>query len=116
LSEFIEAGYFNRHIRKMRKLYAARQKSLIQAARQLQNYISISDSSAGMHLVGWLKKSLSDQKISDLAAADGIEVPAVSAYCLDPIGRMGLLFGYAAFDEQQMRKAIRALLNVFKSQ
>ena len=57
LADFIEDGQLERHIRRMRMLYADRQAALIDAARrELGGLLDLTPSEAGMHLVGWLPR------------------------------------------------------------
>ena len=62
-----------------------------------------------MHLVGWLAPGEDDQKTSERAARRGVEAPAVSLYGTPPDGRGGLLLGYAAIGEAEIREGVRRL-------
>jgi GntR family transcriptional regulator / MocR family aminotransferase len=110
LTHFIAEGYFTRYVRRMRALYAERQKALIAATRKyLSELLDVYPADAGMHVMGWLHAPLDDRQASRLALERGIEVPPLSAYCLEPYPRQGLLLGYAAFDEQAINDGIKRL-------
>jgi len=68
-----------------------------------------SPAEAGMHLVGWLPPNAVDRGVSRKAAAAGISAPAVSLYALDPYAHPGLLLGYAAVNDRQIRDGVRKL-------
>lgn len=110
LTDFIEEGHFSRHIRRMRALYAERQAALIAAAKKdLHGLLEINADEAGMHLVGWLPENVCDVTASQKAAAQGIEVKPISAYCFEPLLRGGLILGYTAFSKGQIRHGVKRL-------
>jgi GntR family transcriptional regulator/MocR family aminotransferase len=110
LAEFIVEGYFDRHIRRTRLLYAERQAALVAAAaRELGGLLDVGPAEAGMHLVGYLPAGADDHAAARQAAAYGVDAPALSAYALAPQQRAGLLLGYAAFDPAAIDEGVRRL-------
>jgi GntR family transcriptional regulator / MocR family aminotransferase len=110
LAEFIAAGHFGRHLRRMRALYAARQQVLIdEISRHLSGVLDASPAESGMHLVGWLSAGTDDEKASQQAARQGVEAPPVSLYRTHDSVRAGLMLGYAAVDEARTRDGVRRL-------
>ena len=110
LTDFIEEGHFSRHIRRMRALYAERQAALIAAAKkELHGLLEINADEAGMHLVGWLPENICDVTASQKAAAQGVEVKPISAYSSAPLNRGGLILGYTAFTNGQIRNGVQRL-------
>lgn len=112
LANFISEGHFGRHLRRMRKLYADRQKAFLRLAGKYLSGIEFGPAASGMHLVGWLPKGVSDKAISKAAAALGVRVAPLSEYAIAETGRGGLLFGYAGFNEEQMAAAIKLLADL----
>lgn len=114
LADFIREGHFARHIRRTRALYATRQTLLVEAIRaELAEWLEVSPPEAGLHFVAWLKGGLDDREVSARAALAGIEALPVSAYALEPLDRGGLMLGYAAFDESEIKAGINTLGKVF---
>lgn len=110
LSDFISEGHFARHVRRMRVLYQARRDALLEAARQhLGDQVELGDPGAGMHVVGWLARGLSDRRVAERAAAAGLELQALSSFATEPLPRGGLLLGYAEFTPAALRAAVRRL-------
>jgi GntR family transcriptional regulator / MocR family aminotransferase len=110
LADFISEGHFVRHLRRMRALYAGRQAALVEeAARELGGLLDVYPTAAGMHLVGWLPEGVDDREATRRAANFGVEAPPVSLYGSLPGGRGGLMLGYAAFAEGEMRGGVRRL-------
>ena len=114
LTEFLNSGRFERHIRNMRKLYATRQKKLIDSVNSILNgLVEIVPSPAGMHLVGSLRRRIDDRVVSSRAAEHGVEVPALSSYASRAV-KPGLLLGYAGLTPQQISLGIIALKSVMR--
>lgn len=114
LAEFVAAGHFAAHIRRMRRRYEARQRALLDAARRhLDGLLALVPDAAGMHLVADLGPALagrmSDREASARAHAAGIAAPPLSAYFAGRPTREGLLLGYAAVPEAEMEPALRRL-------
>jgi GntR family transcriptional regulator/MocR family aminotransferase len=117
LADFIAEGHFTRHIRRTRALYAARQAALLDAAqRELAGSIELHPAEAGMHLIGWLPEGVDDTEIAKRAARANLDTPALSSYALEPQRRGGLLLGYAAVDEADIRQGIQRLGRVLSSE
>ena len=115
LARFISEGHFTRHIRRMRKLYAERQATLVEAAdRDLPGLLDIRPAEAGLHLVGRLPEGADDLEASRYAKAEGVEAPALSLYGVGPQTRRGLLLGYAAVTEPDIRTGVCRLAKALR--
>lgn len=114
LAQFIASGQFAAHIRRMRRLYAGRQKALVQAIEtHLQGLLEATPAEAGMHLIARLSPALArrmdDTAASRRAAKAGLAAPALSSYSRLDAPPQGLVLGYAGFDEGAMDAAARKL-------
>jgi GntR family transcriptional regulator/MocR family aminotransferase len=115
VAAFIEEGHFARHLRRMRALYAERQQVLISAARrELAGAVEIPPAEGGLQAVGWLAPGVSDQRVSERAAAAGVVAPPLSAYAMRARMRPGLFLGYAALTQRQIRDGVRKLATVME--
>jgi GntR family transcriptional regulator/MocR family aminotransferase len=114
LARFMAEGHFARHVRRMRALYASRRAALLEAAAEhLEGALKVRAAEAGMHLVGELPEGADDRRASRLAGEVGVEAPAVSVYGGRGYGRgNGLMLGYAAVPEAEIREAVRRLAGV----
>ena len=117
LAEFITEGHFARHVRRMRTLYEARQKILVEECRRhLGGLLEVKKADAGMHLVGWLPEGVDDPEVSRKAAERGLKLAAVSDYSANALPRGGFILGYTAFDERQIRDGVRILKGILKGE
>jgi GntR family transcriptional regulator/MocR family aminotransferase len=120
LAAFIEEGHFATHVRRMRRLYAARQAALVAAAkRHLDEFLEVAPDDAGLHLMGWLKPGLAerlgDRGAAQAAAAAGIAVAPLSDYFIsDEPARQGLLLGYAAVPEDDIERGAKRLAEALR--
>lgn len=113
LAEFITEGYFARHLRRMRTLYEKRQQILLEEVRRnLSGIVEMKSSNCGMHLIGWLPAELDETEISRKAALQNIRLQPISDSSINKYPRGGLVFGYAAFDENQIKSGIEKLTKI----
>ena len=119
LQRFMESGGFATHIRRMRRLYARRQKALVTT---LQHYadglLSVEPASGGMHVVAKADPKLLD-RMTDIDAADrahaaGISASALSNYFAGRATQQGLVLGYAGFDENSIQSSAKRLATVLR--
>jgi GntR family transcriptional regulator/MocR family aminotransferase len=111
LADFIGDGHFERHVRRMRAVYAERQQDLIDALRaECDGVLDAAPAGSGMHLVGWLPQDADDADVSRRAAARGVDAIPLSAFAVERgAGRPGVLLGYAHVDRPTMFASARGL-------
>ena len=114
LADFMLSGGFATHIRKCRRIYAARQKALLAAVQQyLGGLLKVAPSPSGMHLIAELSPALAarmdDRTAAGLARRHGVSVSALSTYYASAPARQGLILGYAGFSESQLARAVQNL-------
>jgi len=110
LADFIEEGHFTRHLRRMRKLYGARQSILLEAAKaELSGLLETQESEAGMHLIGWLPPEVKDTNAARAAFKHKVLALPLSAFSMRPPTQGALMLGYTAFNEEEIRAGMRRL-------
>jgi GntR family transcriptional regulator/MocR family aminotransferase len=111
LAEFIEDGYFTRHVRAMRDAYAHRQETLLRGVRrELDGLVDATAAETGMHLVAWLRNEKADDAaISRRARDGGVEAAPLSLYAVDARLAPGLLLGFAAVRPADVGNGLRTL-------
>lgn len=110
LADFMESGEFGRHLRRMRRTYAARRQALLAILNQVfgEGVLIASPRDAGMHMTvafGRALANLPDTEAARRAQAAGVVVEPLSKYYHAAPAQNGLLLGFAAFDEAEMREA-----------
>ncbi len=110
LCDFITAGHFGRHLRRMREVYAERLAALVEGAREhLAGRLEISSVEAGLQTAGWLSGGLDGEAVARAAARREVEVIPLSRYGGGPRERVGLQLGFAAADVLEIRRGVREL-------
>jgi GntR family transcriptional regulator/MocR family aminotransferase len=113
VTDFINEGYFARHIRKTRLLYSERRSALVDALRrELGGRLEILGAEAGMHLVATLPPELNDQQISARAAGDNLWLWPLSPSYLGKDVRQGLILGFGSTKATEMPAAVNRLARV----
>lgn len=116
LNDLIKEGHLERHIRKMRTLYASRQSALLEAIEEhLSSILNIEASNGGLHLVGWLPEDIDDYEASRRLKNSGIVAPPLSFYSSGSLDRGGLLLGYACVSEEEIQKGVNKMARTLKS-
>jgi GntR family transcriptional regulator/MocR family aminotransferase len=113
LTDFIAEGHFARHLRRMRSLYAERRGILLDAIQKLP--LDIDAPEAGLHCIGWLPQEMDEATVLRGAGAHDLDLTPISAFCIEPFPRQGLLLGYAPFNARQLQSAVRHLEDLLSS-
>lgn len=117
LAEFITAGHYSAHIRRMRLLYSRRRAFLTELIQRHCMPYALSDFSdnAGLHLILNLPAEADDVAIAKEANARHILVRPLSRYYLTAARKKGLLMGFASQPEEQMAPAFSVLLDCLQT-
>lgn len=114
-TDFIGEGHFARHIRRMKLLYMERRNCLVQNVNaELGGMLRIIGSEAGMHLVSLLPRGVDDVKIARHAATRGISAMPLSSCYLQRAPRKGLVLGYGATNERQIKQGVQVLKTILE--
>ncbi|MDN0077203.1 PLP-dependent aminotransferase family protein [Crenobacter sp. SG2303] len=106
LAEFIAAGHFARHIRRMRGLYRGRQHCLRDSlAPALDQGLQLSPGESGMHLVAWLPLGSDEQALVGTGERHGVILRPLGRHYLGGQTQAGLVLGYAGVPEAEIRHA-----------
>jgi GntR family transcriptional regulator/MocR family aminotransferase len=110
LADFINEGQMARHLKRMRRIYAARRRIFHELCQvQLAGSLTLAAGEAGIQMVGFLHGDLDDRAVAAAAELRGVNVAPLSKYHRHAEAGQGLVLGYAASDEAQMREGIRRL-------
>lgn len=113
LADFIDDGHFDRHVRRMRRVYAGRAAAFEEAARRhWTGLIEVPPVTAGLDVVTRLLAHEERDAWQRLNAA-GLTAFPLERYCAQATLPPSLVMGFAAFDEaaiEQGAKAVAAAL------
>ena len=117
LADFIASGHFERYLRRACTRNAARRQVLVDSLqRHFGDRVDITGENAGAHLLVWFKGVKSHDLPSVIARAErsGVGLYSAAPFYSTPPPRAGLLFGYAALTEIEIRVGIRRLATIFQ--
>ena len=115
LCDFIVEGHFGRHLRRMRELYGARMAALRDSVtRHLQGAVELPDIQAGLNSPAYLVNGMKSGTAVARAAACGVDMLSLDRYVLRRRDIQGVLVGFAAFTDAEIRKAVIALAQAFE--
>ncbi len=115
LSEFMDSGEFYRHIRRVRRTYAERRRTLMAClTSELGDVLSFDDYQAGMQFVAKLPSGYDDQQITKAARSKGVYVSPLSQYYAGKTQQKGLLIGFCGFTPKEIKQNIQILNGVLR--
>ena len=110
LTDLLREGHFERHLRRMRLVYAERRAALLGALRERLADWRWRDSGAGLHLHVSLPAGNVESDVVARAARVGVGLYGASQYYLEPLtAPPSLVLGYAHLDPTTIRTAIASL-------
>jgi GntR family transcriptional regulator/MocR family aminotransferase len=120
MAEFMAAGHFQRHIRRMRRAALSRRNALLAGwPRDVAGVGELPAVAAGLHLTVRVESLAREQALVALAASVDVEVGALSKYWLADSAtpedqRAGLVLGFAAVPEPAIDSALARLRQVWR--
>ncbi|WP_285418907.1 PLP-dependent aminotransferase family protein [Pseudomonas sp. efr-133-TYG-5] len=120
MAEFMAAGHFQRHIRRMRRAALSRRNALLAGwPRDVAGVGELPAVAAGLHLTVRVESLAREQALVALAASVDVEVSALSKYWLADSAtpedqRAGLVLGFAAVPEPAIDSALARLRQVWR--
>lgn len=107
LADFLSEGHLDRHIRRMRRLYALRRQVLIESLRRhFGNQVKVSGAEAGMHAM----VRFEDQRIMSRAAQNKVQLVSADGYYLTRPPGQEVLMGFSAIGERTIREGVKRLV------
>ncbi|MCC8082456.1 MAG: PLP-dependent aminotransferase family protein [Lachnospiraceae bacterium] len=117
LAKFIQKGYFERHLNRIKKYYRTEGERLLRLIKQSRvlPVVSATGTENGTHLLIKLDTSLTDIEIKWAARNQGINISCLSEFCgeIRPEYQHILVINYSDLDENTLREAVRRLSNIF---
>lgn len=125
VARFIDCGYFDAHLRRMRHCYAERRAAILKALAKHAPYLhAVDDVETGLHLTLELAPPEAraagavddDRKLMAAASAAGHQIPAVAAYVIKHRQLQGLVLGYAGIPAAQAERVASQLGQAFRQE
>lgn len=113
LYQFIEQGYLEKHINRMRNYYRVQRDTLLNCIRQQPHYdkIKIKEENAGLHFLLEVNTQYTDEKLIKRIAEKGIHVSCLSQYFYDKrkAKKHTLIINYSGMEAGKIEEAVARL-------
>ncbi len=110
LASFIEAGYLESHIRKMRRYYDQNRQVLVQALNEaFGTTVRILGDQAGLHVMARFDLPIEGEEMVRRGRSVGVEMVPALPYYLEGGSDREFIFGYGELTVAQIREGIRRL-------
>lgn len=113
LTDFIQQGYFEKHLNRMRKIYKSKHDCMLEKVAQYfpKELVRISGDHAGLYVLLRYMGSESEEEINERARKNGIELRSLKGYYSHPPADYlpTYLLGFANLSETQIDKGILCL-------
>ncbi|WLG84869.1 PLP-dependent aminotransferase family protein [Pseudomonas cucumis] len=119
MAEFMAAGHFQRHIRRMRRAALSRRNVLLDGwPRGIPGVGKLPSVAAGLHLTVRVDSAARERELIEQATSVGVEVNGLSSYWLPDTTlpedqRAGLVLGFAAVPETAIKSALARLKEIW---
>jgi GntR family transcriptional regulator/MocR family aminotransferase len=114
LADFISQGFFATHLRRMRRLYARRQKEFVATCQErLDRWLAVQEADTGMQVLGRFTLPMDDGDVLVAARKHGVDFLRMSPHYRYSAPEQGMFLGYAGVDQKQMRAGVERLRRAF---
>ncbi|UQN08136.1 PLP-dependent aminotransferase family protein [Deinococcus sp. QL22] len=112
LAFFLGAGDLDRHLRRMRRVYARKREVLVRELSAAGALAQVGGLEAGFHVHLDLDPRLDAEAVVRLAAARGVQVGSLAPFYVSDGPYHGLLLGYGGLELAQIVQGARVLVEV----
>lgn len=111
ICEFINGGFFERHVNKMRKKYKLKHDTMLRALKVFEHQISISGEYAGLHMVVEFHIPCTEEELIAQAAKCGVKLYGLSRYYIGERNVSGptILMGFANLSKEKIVQGINKI-------
>lgn len=107
LVKFIEEGYFERHLNKMRNIYRKKREFLVSLIKKHLSNTEIIGTNSGLHLLIKVNNGMTENELIKAAEKKEIRILGLSNSYLNKLEETNTVFlGYASLSNEEMEEAI----------
>lgn len=116
INYFMDEGYFERHLNKMRAIYKNKRDTLLSELKGLEMIENISGENAGVHILIHMSKKYSEETLIHKAKEQKVKVYGLSNYFITTDRNQvkekdntTIILGYASLSEEEIKEAVKRL-------
>lgn len=119
LAKFIEDGYFERHINRMRTYYRNKRDQLLSylSSSSIASALTVEGENSGLHFLLHLATNASDEELKKAAATQKISIKFLSDYYHDKTNDNShtMLMNYTGLEDEKLYPALDKLFDVLQA-
>lgn len=114
LASFIEEGFFEKHINRMRLYYIRQRQAVLSllSSSLMKDKCSVIENDSGLHFILRLNTVLSDKDVKDILYREGIKISALSDYSRSSSISHDFIISYSNLDMDAFKKALGILSEI----
>lgn len=112
LAKFIDMGYFEKHINRMRLYYSRQRKKVLECIEKsvINDKCEVIENDSGLHFLIKLNTKLSDEEVIKALKRERIVMKAISEYYIDKIESKHIfILNYANIDIEKLRECLKII-------
>ena len=111
IRRFLNEGYWEKHIHKMRVVYRKKRDRLVfEIEKYFSNRVEVIGEDSGLHILLKVHNGMREEELIQEAAKHSIKIYPVSTYYKDDTAPENVvLLGFAILSEEEIAKAIQLL-------
>lgn len=115
LYHFIQDGYYERHLNKMRATYKNKHDCILSGLEPLKPYFKITGEHAGVHLLLESVCNKNEDWLVNQAKKQGVKVYGLSTYEIEKVEKTNgtVILGYANLTEKEIEEGLSCLRNAW---
>ena len=115
LNEFINDGYFERYLNKMRKLYRTKHDLVLGELRDFEKDFTVSGENAGLHVLLTDKRGRKEEALEQAAAKEDVKVYGMGAFYMEKEQGIPatMILGYGGLALEEIETGISLLKKVW---
>lgn len=115
LNEFIQDGYFERYLNKMRKQYREKHDLILSELKPFEKMFDISGGNAGLHVLLTDRSGRSEEELARMAAEVDVKVYRMGDFRMEKTDdeTAMLILGYGALTTEEIREGVARLRKVW---
>jgi GntR family transcriptional regulator/MocR family aminotransferase len=114
IAEFIETSQYAMHVKKLRAAYAQRLKLIVETCQALLPDAVVNEPNGGLHLTVNLPHQTSANRVSEVAAEQGLAVVPLARFSLRKQSENALVVGFGALPDRLVEPSIRRLAAIVR--
>ena len=114
LASFIEEGFFEKHINRMRLYYIRQRQAVLSllSSSLMKDKCSVIENDSGLHFILRLNTFISDKEVKDILYREGIKISALSDYSRSSSISHDFIISYSNLDMDAFKKALGVLSEI----